>query len=319
MDKKVKLARLSIASNSGLTVLKLAAGLHMGSVSVISEAFHSGIDLMASVIAYISIRKSSKPADKEHPYGHGKFENVGSIVEAVLIIIIAVVIIAKAVSRILEPAEIHSLGLGTAVMAVSAAVNTFVSGKLMKVARETGSPALEANAWHLRIDVYTSLAILIGLGVIKFTGLMIFDPLVAVGMALFILKTGYDLIKKSFRAIVDEGLSDEEITIIGETLEENSVHFLNYHELRTRKAGSRRFIDVHLVFPADLPIKVIYDTCRDLECKIGARLSETDVVIKVEPCRQECGGCNFECKQATEEMPGPEKKNQHTAREWKRF
>ncbi|MFZ5651903.1 MAG: cation diffusion facilitator family transporter [Bacillota bacterium] len=297
MDKKVKLARLSIASNSGLTVLKLAVGLHMGSVSVISEALHSGIDLVASVIAYLSIRQSSKPADREHPYGHGKFENVGSIVEAVLIIVVAVVVIVEAVSRIFEPAEIRSLGLGTAAMAVSVVVNVFVSGKLMKVARETGSPALEADAWHLRADVYTSLAILIGLGAIKVTGLMILDPLVAAGVSLFILKAGYDLIRKSFRAIVDEGLSDEEIKIIGETLEESSVHFLNYHELRTRKAGSQRFIDVHLVFPADLPIKVIYDTCRDLECKIGARLSEADVVIKVEPCHKECGGCSFDCKQ----------------------
>lgn len=297
MDKKVKLARLSIASNSGLTVLKLAVGLHMGSVSVISEAFHSGIDLMASVIAYLSIQKSMKPADREHPYGHGKFENVGSIVEAVLIIIIAVIIIAKAVPRFYEPSEIHSLGMGTAVMAVSVVVNVLVSGRLMKVARETGSPALEADAWHLRADVYTSLAILAGLVAIKVTGLMILDPLIAVGVSIFILKAGFDLVRKSFRVIVDEGLSEEEIKIIGEALEERSVHFLNYHELRTRKAGSQRFIDVHLVFPGDLPIKVIYDTCRELECKIAGRLSEADVVIKVEPCQQECGGCSFDCKQ----------------------
>ncbi|MFZ5647105.1 MAG: cation diffusion facilitator family transporter [Bacillota bacterium] len=297
MDKKVKAARLSIASNSGLTVLKLAVGIQMGSVSVISEALHSGIDLVASVIDYLSVRQSSKPADKDHPYGHGKFENVGSIIEALLIIIAAVVIMVEAIPRFFHPAEIHSLGIGTAVMAVSVVVNTLVSGKLMKVAKETNSPALEADAWHLRADVYTSLAIFAGLIAIEFTGLIILDPLIAVGVSLFILKAGFDLVRKSFRVIVDEGLSEEEIKIIGEALEESSVHFLNYHELRTRKAGSQRFIDVHLVFPGDLPIRVIYDTCRDLECKIGARLSEADVVIKVEPCHQECGECNFECKQ----------------------
>lgn len=297
MNKKVNTAMLSILSNSCLTALKLVVGVLMGSISVISEAIHSGIDLVASVIAYLSVRQSSKPADPEHPYGHGKYENVASIVEAVLIIVAAVVILTEAIPRLLHPSEIHSLGIGVGVMAVSAVVNTLVSCKLMRVARETDSPALEGDALHLRTDVYTSLGIFAGLAAIKLTGLMIIDPLIAIGVSLFIIKTGFCLIFKSFRVIVDERLSEDEIKAINAVLEDNSVKFLEYHELRTRKAGSRRFVDLHLVFPRDLPVKVIYDTCRELEEKIEIRLSETDIVIKVEPCNEDCVDCSFECKQ----------------------
>ncbi|MCL6610308.1 MAG: cation diffusion facilitator family transporter [Peptococcaceae bacterium] len=288
---------MSIISNSCLTLLKLAVGIFMGSISVISEALHSGIDLVASVVDYLSVKQSSKPADPEHPYGHGKYENVGGIVEAVLIIAAALAIIAEAVPRFFKPAEIQSLGAGAAVMAVSVVVNILVSGKLMRVARETDSPALEGDALHLRADVYTSLGIFAGLAAIKFTGLMILDPIIATGVALYILKAGTDLIRKSFRVIVDERLSEEEIDAINEVLRENSLKYLDYHELRTRKAGSQRFIDLHLVFPRDLPIRKIHDTCGDLEQKIKTRLHRADVVIKVEPCREECRDCSFNCVQ----------------------
>lgn len=296
MNKKINAARLSIFSNSCLTVIKLAVGFFMGSVSVISEAIHSGIDLVASVIDYLSVRQSSKPADKEHPYGHGKYENVASIVEAVLIIVAAGVILSEAVPRLMHPSEVHSLGIGAVIMGISVVVNILVSRRLMTVARETESPALEGDALHLRADVYTSLGIFAGLAAIKLTGFMIIDPLIAIGVSLFIIKSGFSLIRKSFKVIVDERLSEDELRVISRVLEENSVKFLEYHELRTRKAGSRRFVDLHLVFPRDLPVRVIYDTCRELEEKIEVSLSDTDVVIKVEPCDKECVDCSFECK-----------------------
>lgn len=297
MNKKVRAARLSIISNSCLTLLKLAVGILMGSISVISEALHSGIDLVASVVDYLSVRQSSKPADPEHPYGHGKYENVGSIVEAVLIIVAAVVIIVKAVPRFFNPSEVSSLGIGVGVMAVSVAVNVLVSGRLMKVARETDSPALEGDAMHLRADVYTSLGIFAGLAAIKLTGLMILDPIIATAVAFYILKAGTDLIRKSFRVIVDERLSEDEIGAIDSVLKENRVKYLGYHELRTRKAGSQRFIDLHMVFPRDLSISEIYDTCRELEHNIKSRIHSADVVIKVEPCQEECRKCQFDCNQ----------------------
>ncbi|MFZ5597492.1 MAG: cation diffusion facilitator family transporter [Bacillota bacterium] len=295
MDKKARTASLSIMSNTFLTLLKLITGILMGSISVISEAVHSAIDLLAAIIAFLSVRQSSKPADIEHPYGHGKYENVGSIVEALLIIVAAIMIIAEAVPRFSHPAEVTSLNFGVAVMAISVVVNIFVSNRLMKVGKETDSPALEGDALHLRTDVLTSLGIFAGLAAIKLTGLMILDPIIAFGVALFIIKAGFELIGKSFRALVDERLTEEELNVIKSVLEENSVGFLEFHELRTRKAGSQRFVDLHLVFPCDQPIKDIYDTCKELEKKIEDRLSGTDVVIKVEPCDEHCVECNYDC------------------------
>ena len=180
-------------------------------MSVISEALHSGIDMVASLIAYASVKQSSKPADREHPYGHGKFENVGSITEAILIILVAGGIIWKAVPKLFHPTEVSSLGYGAVVMAVSMVANIIVSRYLMKIGKKTDSPALEGDAIHLSADVLTSLGIFIGLGAIKITGLMILDPIIAIGISLLILKAGYDLIKKSFKVIVDEKLSEEEI------------------------------------------------------------------------------------------------------------
>jgi len=298
MDRKLRAATLSIISNASLTVLKLVVGIFMGSISVISEALHSGIDMVASVVDYLSVRQSSKPADADHPYGHGKYENVGSIIEAVLIIAAALVIIVKSVPRFTNPTEIQSLDIGAGVMAVSVLVNILVSRHLMRVARETDSPALEGDAWHLRADVYTSLGILAGLAAIKLTGLTVLDPLIAVGVAVFILKTGLDLVRKSFRVIVDERLSEQEVKAINQVLQESSLKFLDYHELRTRKAGPQKFVDLHLVFPRDLPIREIHSTCKDIEQKIKVRLQRADVVIKVEPCREQCRDCSFQCDQA---------------------
>ena len=155
MNSKIKVARLSIASNSFLIVIKLLAGLFSGSVSVISEAIHSGMDLVAALIAFFSVRISDRPADSKHPYGHGKFENVSGVIEAVLIFIAAVWIILEAVRKLLHQSDVEKIHLGLIVMAISALVNFLVSGKLYKIAKATDSIALEADARHLKTDVYT--------------------------------------------------------------------------------------------------------------------------------------------------------------------
>ncbi|MHB1167656.1 MAG: cation diffusion facilitator family transporter, partial [Carboxydocellales bacterium] len=153
--------------------------LSMGSVSVLSEAVHSGIDLVAALIAYFSVQKASEPADEEHPYGHGKIENVSGTIEAVLIFGAAVYIINESIHKLQVGGEVEGLGLGSVIMGISAIVNWIISSRLYKVAKETDSVALEADALHLRTDVYTSLGVLIGLVAIKITGLNILDPLFA--------------------------------------------------------------------------------------------------------------------------------------------
>ena len=165
-QKKVAVARLSVVSNSVLVVGKLLIGAAIGSVSVLSEAIHSGVDLLAAAIALLAVRQSGLPEDEQHPYGHGKVENLSALVEALLIFLAAGWIIVEAIDRLIHPAELESAWLGVAVMGGSSAINWFVSSRLFAVGRETESAALEADGWHLRTDVYTSLGVMGGLGLV---------------------------------------------------------------------------------------------------------------------------------------------------------
>jgi len=292
LNDKIRAARLSIASNTVLTLGKLGIGVYMNSASVISEAIHSGLDLVAALIAFFSIREASKPADERHNYGHGKFENLAGIIEAMLILGAAALIVVNAYPKLYGEAEIHSLGLGAGVMGVSAALNFFVSRKLMRVARKTESPALAADAWHLRADVYTSLGVFAGIVAIKVTGLTILDPLIAMAVALLIVKAALELIGDSMRSILDVRLPEPEERAVREVLKAHSNWFVEFHQLRTRKAGSHRYIDLHLVVPKNWAINEVHTLCDRLEEDICSRLKNTHVLIHTEPCGLSCEDCN---------------------------
>lgn len=197
-SEKVKTARLSIISNSLLIVMKVVAGLISGSVSILSEAIHSGMDLVAAIIAFFSVKFSDTPPDKEHPYGHGKFENVSGVVEALLIFVAAGWIIYEAIEKITHPSPVENIQIGSLVMGISAVVNFLVSRRLYKVARKTDSIALEADALHLKTDVLTSLGVAVGLTLIWFTHWTILDPAVAILVALMIIRESYRLLKNAF-------------------------------------------------------------------------------------------------------------------------
>lgn len=292
MNDKIKAARLSIASNTVLTLGKLGVGISMNSVSVISEAIHSGLDLVAALISFFSIREASKPADDRHHYGHGKFENVAGITEAILILAAAVMIIYNAYPKIFGEVEIHSLGLGAAVMGISAVVNFFISRELMRVARKTESPALSADAWHLRTDVYTSVGVFAGIIAIQLTGMTILDPLIAIAVSFLILKAAADLICDSMRSILDVRLPESEELVIKEIIITYSSLFVEFHELRTRKAGSQRYVDLHLVVPREWAINKVHSLCDHIEEDICNRFAGAHVLIHTEPCGQQCEDCN---------------------------
>ncbi|OAT85746.1 cation diffusion facilitator family transporter [Desulfotomaculum copahuensis] len=291
MDEKVKVARLSIASNTLLTAGKLTAGVAMNSVGVISEAIHSGLDLVAALIAYFSVLQSSRPADDRHLYGHGKFENVAAIVEALLIIGAGIMIIVEALPRLTDPHQVHALGWGALVMGVSAALNLVVSTVLMRTGRRTGSPALEADAWHLRTDVYTSAGVLTGIVIIHFTGLYILDPLIAIAVSLLIFKAAIDLLRGSLGSIVDVRLSDDEEAAIQRILSSYSSNFVQFHDLRTRRAGPDRYVDLHLVVPRCQSIAAVHELCDRIEADLQENMSGTSVLIHTEPCRPVGGDC----------------------------
>ncbi|MBA4322884.1 MAG: cation transporter [Odoribacter sp.] len=281
MNAKVSIARLSILSNTCLIIMKLVVGLISGSVSIISEAIHSSMDLIAAIIAFLSVKISDNPPDSRHPYGHGKVENISGVIEALLIFVAAIWIIFEAVKRLMgEAIELDSIAIGSAVMLVSAIVNTIVSKKLYKVARETNSVALEADALHLKTDVYTSLGVAVGLGLIMITGINWLDPVVAMLVALFILRESYFLLKRAFTPLLDEAWKNDDIEDLEKTLKELNV---NYHELRTRIAGNYRFIDLHLDMPKDISVESAHKYCDMIEDKLTRKFENLNVTIHVEP------------------------------------
>jgi cation diffusion facilitator family transporter len=290
MDEKIKTARLSVFSNTFLIILKVFAGVLSGSVSIISEAIHSGMDLLASIIAFFSVRVSDKAPDKEHPYGHGKFENVSGVIEAVLIFIAAGWIIYEAIEKIIGATEPfkneNSIVLGSAIMFISAAVNTYVSRKLYKVAKETDSIALEADALHLKTDVYTSLGVGLGLLLIWVSGkvldepLYFLDPIIAIGVAILILKESIVLLRSAYTPLLDSSLSEHEINIITGAI---TSHGVKFHDLKTRKSGQFRFADMHLELPATTELKNAHDLCDAIENQIKSKIKNIEINIHMEP------------------------------------
>ncbi|HLP71280.1 MAG TPA: cation diffusion facilitator family transporter [Bacteroidales bacterium] len=288
MNAKVKVARLSILSNTTLIILKLVVGLLSGSVSIISEAIHSSMDLVAASIAYFSVRVSDNPPDSRHPYGHGKIENISGVIEALLIFIAAGWIIIEAVKKITGGRiELESIGLGVIVMLFASVVNTLVSMRLYKVARETNSVALEADALHLKTDVYTSLGVAIGLGLIILTKRSWLDPVVAMIVALFIIYESVNLLTKAFSPLMDVAWKENEIANLEDTLKLMRV---NYHELRTRIAGNYRFIDLHIEIPADVSVGNAHKYCDEIENELKNRYQNLNITIHVEPAGETIQG-----------------------------
>lgn len=296
MDK-ARVASLSVASNAVLTVSKVLIGVFSGSVSIISEGIHSGIDLVASVIALIAVRESGKPADVRHAYGHGKIENISGTIEAVLIFIAALLIIIEAIQKIVEGVRVVNYSLGLIVMGLSAVSNFIISSLLLKVARKTDSIALEADALHLRTDIYTSLGVFLGLFLIKVTGWAILDPIVAIGVSVLIIKTAFDLTKESFMHLVDVSLPLEEQEAITEIINRHSEGFVEFHELRTRKSGSERHIDLHLVVPKYASVAEVHELCDQIENEVMEELPGTSILIHAEPCGQLMDSCSV-CEQS---------------------
>jgi cation diffusion facilitator family transporter len=281
MNAKVKIARLSIISNTLLILMKLAAGLISGSVSILSEAIHSSMDLIAAIIAFFSVRVSDNPPDSRHPYGHGKIENISGVIESLLIFIAAIWIIIEAVRKLLgEKIVLDSIALGAAVMFISALVNTFVSQRLYKVAKATNSVALEADALHLKTDVYTSLGVAVGLGLIFVTGINWLDPIIAILVALFIIKEAYHLMAKAFTPLLDTAWSVKEIEKLEKRLKGMDV---SYHDLRTRVAGNYLFVDIHIQIPEDVSVGKAHKYCDKIENELRGVYENLTVTIHVEP------------------------------------
>jgi cation diffusion facilitator family transporter len=282
--QKVRAAALSVFSNSALILLKVVAGTLTGSVAILTEAVHSSIDLVASMVAFFSVRKAGEPADEMHRYGHEKIENLSAAIEGILILVGSAAIAFEAVRHLVGNGRVRILGLGIAVAGVSLGVNVVVSAVIARNARRTDSPALAADAAHLRTDALTSGAVLIGLALVGLTGRQWIDPAVALAIAGGIVLTGVRLLARSGRVLVDEALPIEEVAVIRDAVKEFGPRgVVGYHELRTRRAGSRRYVDLHLQFRAGTSLEDAHRVAHELQDTIGARLREADVLIHLEP------------------------------------
>jgi cation diffusion facilitator family transporter len=298
-EKKAAAARLSVSSNALLVILKLVVGVAIGSVSILSEAVHSGIDLLAALLAFFAVNRSGKPPDEEHEYGHGKIENVSGVVEAGLILLAAIWIVTEAAHRLTTGAAVQTPVWGLVVMAVSGLVNLLISSKLMKTARVTDSIALEADAWHLGTDVFTSFGVAVGMLLIWITGKSIIDPILAIGVALLIAKASFDLAVKAFSPLLDARLPLEEEAQIRQIILSYGDQYIGFHELRTRKSGSDRHIDLHLVAPWDQSIARSHELCDQIELAVSKRYPGARILIHVEPCHEgdDCSLCTARCKE----------------------
>ncbi|MFC1993428.1 cation diffusion facilitator family transporter [Chloroflexota bacterium] len=298
LTKKSKAAGFSILSNTCLILLKLVAGIITGSVSLIAEAIHSVMDLAAAMVAFVSVRISDEPPDSKHPFGHGKAENISGVIEGLLIFIAAGLIINEAVHKITEGVHLEMLEIGIVIMAVSIVVNICVSRYLKKVSRDTDSLALEADATHLTTDVMTMAGVLIGLVIVRVTGLYILDPIIAIIVAIVIIKAAFDITRKSFGGLMDMSLPESEQETIKACILDHSDIFLGFHKLRTRKTGSQRQIDLHLVVPRIESVEDAHSICDHLEKDIQEILYRVDVNIHIEPCDTDCVKCPISCDMA---------------------
>jgi cation diffusion facilitator family transporter len=277
-------AALSIASNSLLIALKLAAGAVTGSIAIITEAVHSLIDLVASVVAFISVRKADEPADVEHPYGHEKVESLAATLEGMLILVGAGIIVYEATHRLVVGTEVERLGVGIAVMGISLIANLVVSAALSRQARAHESLALEGDAAHLRTDAMTSAGVLLGLALVGITGLNQFDSITALIVAAVIVVSGIRIIRRSSGVLVDEALPAEEMDLIEAAIASaRTPEVAGYHKLRARRAGRRRYVDFHVQYRRGTSLEHAHHLAHEMRDAIEAEIPAADVLIHVEP------------------------------------
>ncbi|MDP2961203.1 MAG: cation diffusion facilitator family transporter [Sulfurimicrobium sp.] len=291
MNGLQKMALLSIAAAIVTLVMKFGAFYLTGSVSLFSDAAESLVNLAAGLMAFWMLTIAARPADAGHAYGHDKAEYFSSGVEGALILVAAISIVYAAVERFIHPAPLSHLGPGLLVSGLAALVNLAVARMLLKAARKHDSITLEADARHLLTDVWTSVGVLGGLAVIMFAppAWQVLDPIMAVAVALNIVLTGVSLLRRSLDGLMDAALPEQEIRSIEAIISAALPTGASFHDLRSRKAGPRRFAEFHLLVPGETSVRVSHELCDRIEDAIGRELVQISVIIHVEPTETHSG------------------------------
>jgi cation diffusion facilitator family transporter len=263
------------------------------SISISAQATDSFLDLFSIGITVIAVRMSVAPADEEHPFGHGKMEGVSALIQAFLVLGAGAFIIYSAVQRIINRTVIKP-DAGMVVMIISIIASFFLSRHLRRVAKATESTAIEASARNISADVYSATGVLLGLLAVRLTNLQILDPIIALVMVVFVLKAGYEVVIRAFRELTDYSLPKEEQEILNNCIREHFTQLVDFHAVRSRRAGSERFVDLHMVMPRHVSVEDAHDMCDHLEKDIKAKLPNANVVIHVEPCiENDCVRCSI--------------------------
>ncbi len=295
LNNKEVAAKLSIFTIGLLVVMKVIASIYTGSVGIRADALHSVIDLSGAIVGFIAIRLSSKPPDKQHTFGHGKAENIAGVVIGCLIIVAAGIITYEAIERLRTGATLELVTVGIYITLAAVIINLIVSRYVFGVAKANDSLALEATARDLLADLYSSCAVLIGLVLVGLTGIVALDSIVALMVAVLIGREAYHTIKRSFGGLMDSKLPKIEEKAIRSSILEHSCKVVGFHRLRTRKAGSQRFIDIHLVVPKDSSVSEAHNLCNHLERDIKKKIQKVSITIHIEPCTIKCDRCTVDC------------------------
>jgi cation diffusion facilitator family transporter len=276
---------ISIGASIVTMALKAGAYAFTGSVSLLSDALESSVNLAAALIAFVALTVADRPADQSHAYGHDKAEYFSSGVEGTLILVASILIIYTAVRRFLHPMQLTDLSLGLGIALAASGINLGVARFMLRMAKRHDSIALEADAQHLMTDVWTSVGVVAALGVVALAppGWTILDPIVAVFVALNIIRTGMSLIRRSMAGLMDSSLSETEIQQIEEAIRSSADPSTAFHSLRTRKSGSRRFVELHVTVPGTLCVAEGHDCCERIEAAVEKCLPKTSVSTHLEP------------------------------------
>lgn len=281
---KARAAVVGVCSNSCLVALKLAAGLITGSVGIISDAVHSLMDLIASMIALASVRKSDAPADASHRYGHEKLEDLAAGAQALLLLLGAAFIAVEAIRRLIDGGTVQRVGVGMIVAGAAAVVNLLVATYLRHAGHATGSAALSANGADLRTDAVVSIGVLISLALVHFTGARWIDPAVGLIVAAAISTTGVRILNDATRRLADEALPPDELAALQEVVDSFiSSEVVGVHDLRARHVGSHHQVDLHMQFAEGTTLRRAHHLSHQLQDAIVRRLPGTTVLVHLEP------------------------------------
>jgi cation diffusion facilitator family transporter len=280
----------------GLVLFKGAVAWLTNSLSILAQAADSLLDLLSGFIIFIAVRAADKEEDEEHPYGHGKVEDLAGLSQGILIGVAGMSIVYSSIRRIMSDADVHMPEAGIAVMVVSILVSVWLSRRIKHVALHTHSTALEAGANNIRADVYSAVAVLLGLVLLRLTGIQIIDPILAIAVALYILKVGYDTVRRPFFKLIDTRLSAENEEVITRSILKHDNEVVGYHRLRTRQAGDKCYIDLHIVMRKNIPLEICHQICDEIEVEIKKALPGSSTVIHAEPCNDQCTECSVICE-----------------------